>query len=389
MISQIPRIDLSSTSIESLDWLMDNTPSLEDANNIIYQIGRYVTKISKTEISAEGIFVIGEPLKIAFAIAISICEFRVREFNDNSVTLIDLAGHLVERHNPHKEYFKGLETKFKFENRKMNRTLTTLIWSVLRSEGSGLKEAQISRSHLQDKNTIKYYIKLSDEHVNQLVDQLFERNQFGFVTQSLSNLINGIENNKEVETKKIVLLQEQFGDVFKIEATAGIINRISNEKQEVIKYLKELDLDGLHNIFYSSIIGNLPAYQKNHQCIFSKCKYENDFGEKPSCTTCAASIINIYALREIMDNYLYMMEKIIKEFESSLIGEKQKLANQFFLLNEVVNRARNQFGRETVDGFIEGKTERIKKLGKILSSINVISFRTQGVLSSKAEGEGG
>ncbi len=40
VLSQIPRIDLSSTSIEDLEWLKKNNPSIEDANNIIYQIGR-------------------------------------------------------------------------------------------------------------------------------------------------------------------------------------------------------------------------------------------------------------------------------------------------------------------------------------------------------------
>ena len=100
IITQIPRIDLSTTSIESLEWLKKNDPSMEDANNIIYQIGRYVTKINKTDISVEGIFSIGEPLKIAFATAISICEFRRRATVETSSTLIELSGHLVKTYNP-------------------------------------------------------------------------------------------------------------------------------------------------------------------------------------------------------------------------------------------------------------------------------------------------
>jgi len=97
VLSQIPRIDLLTTSIESLEWLKRNDPSVEDANNIIYQIGRYVTKINKTDVSAEGIFTIGEPLKVAFATAISICEFRRRATLDSSSTLIELSGHLVKK----------------------------------------------------------------------------------------------------------------------------------------------------------------------------------------------------------------------------------------------------------------------------------------------------
>src|SRR5699024_11291739 len=119
ILSQIPRIDLSTTSIENLEWLKRNDPSVEDANNIIYQISRYVTKINKTDVSAEGIFTIGELLKVAFATAISICEFRRRATLDSSSTLIDLSGHLVKKYNPHKDFFSEFTNGFKFENRKM------------------------------------------------------------------------------------------------------------------------------------------------------------------------------------------------------------------------------------------------------------------------------
>lgn len=380
VITQIPRIDLSNTSIVSLEWLKKNNPSSDDANNIIYQIGRYLTKINKTDVSAEGIFTIGEPLKIAFATAISICEFRRRATFDSSPTLIELSGHLVKNYNPHKEFFIKFIDGFKFENRKMNRTLNTLIWSVLRHMGKGLKESQVSRSHLQDQTTITHYIKLSEGQVKRLVEELFERNQFGFVTQALTNILFGYETNKSIETKRMLEVNKQFGDVFKIEATAGLINRIATERSHVLSYIEEFDLEGLRDIFYQSLTGLLPSKQRYHQCIYSECKYENEYGERPSCETCQASIINVYALESIMDNYIFMMEKILKEFDSASMGEKQKLANQFYLLHNVVNQARIRFGREVVDGFVEGKTERIKNLGLDLARKGLKGFRTSGIL---------
>lgn len=378
--TQIPRIDLSNTSIESLEWLKKNDPSIEDANNIIYQIGRYLTKINKTDVSAEGIFTIGEPLKIAFVTAISICEFRRRATFDSSPTLIELSGHLVKKYNPHKAFFENYNDGFKFENRKMNRTLSTLIWSVLRHMGKGLKETQVSRSHLQDQTTITHYIKLSDEQVKSLVEELFERNQFGFVTQALTRILFGCETNKSIETKRMFEVNKKFGDVFKIEATAGLINRIATERSHVLKYIEEFDLEGLRELFYQSLTGLLPSKQRYHQCIYSECKYENEYGERPSCVTCQASIINVYALENIMDNYIFMMEKISKEFDSATLGEKQKLANQFYLLHNVVDQARSRFGREVVDGFVEGKTERIKNVGLDLTTKGLKGFRTSGIL---------
>lgn len=84
---------------------------------------------------------------------------------EDSLTLIDLASCLVPKLNPHKEFFKEFTVGFKFENRKMNRTLTTLIWSVLRHMGRGLKESQISRSHMQERTTMNHYIKLTEEQI--------------------------------------------------------------------------------------------------------------------------------------------------------------------------------------------------------------------------------
>lgn len=44
-------------------------------------------------------------------------------------------------------------------------------------------------------------------------------------------------------------VNKHFGDVFKIEATAGLINRIATERNHVLKYLEEFDLEGLRDLF--------------------------------------------------------------------------------------------------------------------------------------------
>ncbi|MGA5776048.1 DNA-binding protein [Bacillus bombysepticus] len=379
IVTQVPRIDLSNTKIESLDWLLENDISLEDANSIIFQIGRFVTKINKTNVSAEGIFNIGEPLKIAFATAISICEFRVRATCENSLTLIDLTSSLVPRLNPHKEFFKEFTVGFKFENRKMNRTLTTLIWSVLRHMGRGLKESQVSRSHKQERTTMNHYIKLTEKQVHKLVLELFERNQFGFVTQYLTNILFGEEANKSIETERMVQINKSYGDIAKIEATAGVINRLASERETVRSYLQQFKLQELQKLYCQVLSGELPERQKYYQCIYIKCKFEDVFGQKPPCETCAASIINVYALVNIMDNYIYLMKKIYEEFDESTKGEKQKLANHFYLMHDVVNQARIKFGREVVDSFVAGGTERIKALGSQLNSKRLKELKTAGM----------
>lgn len=379
IMTQIPRIDLLTTNVKSLEWLAENNLTIDDANDIIFQIGRYITKINKTNVKAEGIFQIGEPLKIAFATAVSICELRTRIIDENSSVIIKFSNknkkaNLTSRGKIHKKFFEEYELKneFEFENRKMNRTLTTLIYSVLRHLGKGLKEAQISRYHLDEQTTIDHYIKLSEEQVNRLVNELFERNNFGYITQLMSNLLFGININKTIETERMIVLNNLFGDSIKIEATAGLINKLANDKFEVEKYLKSCSFDKLQQLYKNMIVGNLQSKQKYYQCIFYECKFE----ENHSCESCAASIINVYALSQIMDNYIYSIYEILNSFDSAPLGEKRKMANHFHMMHQVVQEARNKFGRNIVDSFIEGGTEKIKDLGKLVNLKNIKKYKS-------------
>jgi hypothetical protein len=385
---QIPRIDLNGTSIKSLDWLQENDPSLEDANNIIFQIGRYVTKINKTEVRAEGIFQIGEPLKIAFAIAICICEFRTRaKFPDNPTLLMFSIGEktvdsgLNKNKNPHKCFFEGYGKEFVFENRKMNRTLTTLIYSVLYHLDKGVKAAQISRSHIDEQTTIDHYIKLSNNQVNILVEELFERDNFGFVTQLMANIVFGESVDRRIELLRLKSIKNIYGDPIKIEATAGLINRLSQQKIEVENYIRSLSIEELKRMYQNMIAGNLASRQKHYQCIYLECKYKIASEDLPSCDGCAASIINVYALSQLMDNYINCLISIVENFDSSSLGEKRKVANHFHLLNHLVMEARSRFGRNVVNGFVDGGTERIKFLGNMIESKRIKKYVTNYILN--------
>lgn len=79
-----------------------------------------------------------------------------------------------------------------------------------------------------------------------------------------------------------------------------------------------------------------------------------------------------------MDNYVYYMKKVIKDFDNVVEGEKNKLANHLYLIHGVVEQARIKFGRDAVDGFVEGKTERLKVLGSQLTPKKLKQYRTCG-----------
>src|SRR5699024_11713433 len=108
--------------------------SIQDANSIIFQLGLSLKNISKTGAKTE--FRIAEPLKISFATAVSICQLRsdfIEEKNTKN-QLLDLnKSYVIQPHySLHKEFFRHFKYDFKFSNRKMNKTLTTLIWSVFK-----------------------------------------------------------------------------------------------------------------------------------------------------------------------------------------------------------------------------------------------------------------
>ncbi|MEC2390015.1 hypothetical protein BK709_01030 [Bacillus thuringiensis serovar shandongiensis] len=398
VITQIPEIDLSNTSITDLDWLKQNNPSLEDANSIIFQIGRYVKKIHKT--GADSIFRISDPLKIAFATAISICQLRVNAYhlvtpssnkkniahknipNDVGALIWLKTRYVVQpKHTTHKNFFKNFKHGFKFSNRKMNRTLITLIWSVLRS----LNAAKVSRSHY-DENSTMCYIKLDDKQLTHLVEQIFERSSFGYITQLLTNkLFNGLNIEKNVETQKMLELTKRFGDVQKIEFSSGLIDRLATERWEVIDLINGFKKEEIQHLLSQATTNTLYSKQKYYQCVFSQCKYD-DITNNRDCTCCSFSIINVYALSNLMATYLKGIYHIISNFNNAKEGEKKKMANHFYLLWLQVQSAKEQFG-DLIYDFVEGGKERFSLLSKQLPKTK--KYLTEGIyyIQSHSGGE--
>ena len=377
IITQIPRIDLSSTSIKDLEWLKYNNPTIEDANIIINQINRYVHHIGKTGVDAKAKFQIGEPMKVAFAIAISICEFRQREINSMDNKLIDLNKSLDSKSSMYKFFFSEFESDLVFASRKMNRTLETfisIITDYYTNGGSGIKAAQIARGHL-NKETTKIYIKLSESEVEKLTLQLFERKSFGFVTKIFSELL--FEGSKINEDKNIKVINQFFGGVDKIEVTSGVINKISSEQEKVREYLKSFSLEEINNLWLSSIVGVLPTHQEYYQCIYKECIHVDEYGKKAKmCENCESAICNVYALTTLMNLYIDTLDYLVNNFYEESEGEKRRLANHFYLLHKRVSEARQMFGKEVVNGFIDGGSLKVESITSNLKEKDLRKYKT-------------
>lgn len=368
IISQIPEINLDKTNIRDLNWLKENDLSIEEANSIIFQIGRKIHKISKT--GAEIEFRIAEPLKIPFATAISICQIRANAFpNENPLRNketgpllgLSIKGTIRESYQVYKIFFRGFIPNFHFSNRKMNRTLATLIWSVHKS----LKVAQVSRGHFSEESTM-YYIKLDDNQIHDLVNQLFERNSFGYLTHLLTQKLFDCETlDKDSETKKMLGIYKKFGDIHKLEVTTGLLNIIAKQQEDVLNFANGLSQDEIRTVINKSMTNTLYSKKKDYQCVFTKCKFAADVEQIPNCISCPYSIINVYALSNLMNLYLSQIQNLIQKFDSARIGEKHKMANHFYLLWRQIQIAKMRFG-DVVYDFVDGGKKRFDHLAKQL-----------------------
>src|SRR5699024_6833134 len=97
----------------------------------------------------------------------------------------------------------------------------------------------------------------------------------------------------------------------------------------------------------------LYSKQKYYQCVFSECKFKGQSISLQDCSNCPYSIINVYALSNLMSLYIDSIYQIINKFESAKIGEKQKMANHFYLLWRQIQNAKEKFG-DSVYEFVEG-----------------------------------
>jgi len=268
---------------------------------------------------------------------------------------------ILSHHSIHKQFFNSFIPDFKFSNRKMNKTLTTLIWSVFRS----LKVAQASRSHFSEDSTM-HYIELSDDQLEYLVNQLFETNSFGYIYQLLIDKLfdsDGIDGS--AETEKLLALQTKFGDVQKVEVSTGLLNNIAKQNEDILKLVNELSKDEVKGLISRSMTNTLYSKQRYYQCVFVKCKFNIQSTNIQDCSACPYSIINVYALSNLMNLYLKQINNLINRFEFANDGEKQKLANHFFLLWRQIQAAKVKFG-DVIYDFVEGGKERFIELSKQL-----------------------
>ncbi|ETI70558.1 hypothetical protein [Neobacillus vireti] len=337
------------TSIESLECLL---LTMEDAEQIVRFYQAQWFEHNKTHEKAT--FYCSSELKLPMAYAILICEYRVRNFHihdeSNLINFYNKKNEVFA--GTHDHFFKNYKDEFQFESRKMNRTVLTITSSIIASalNGDPILIAKHLRGHTQTETT-NIYIQVPQEHLDSITEQLFDTGYFGYVYQKVNALLLGESSTNKIDTTRhSIELKELLGDVVKLEDMASYLNVLSKRQEELGTYLEELSKEELKSRLNLINLGLSPAKEETYQCFFSTC-----IAQKTECNKCPFSIPHFYSLsticrrmRRILSNY-----KEIAYRDDVPIGEKTKLYNLLLMDFSTIAEAKQKFGREIIEMFMD------------------------------------
>lgn len=362
-------IDISFLEIKSLKDFLLIELSEKEVNHITNLLLAKKYTVSKTKLTNH--FVISEDIKHSLANAYLVCHLINIEYFPKVSTIINFHNennHFLETQN--NGFFNSFKNNFKFKNRKMNRTLLTVMYSILRQENqysAAVNVSQYLRSHSSQKST-ELYIKIPDEDINNLAISLFNRGTFGYIPKILNEIIYGKSQLFLEETNRIVHLNTKFKNVFNMEATAGFLNSMIQNKENLLNMLlkngAEHSLDLLNKLQKNYLL----AKDDNFQCIVAETGCQNN---SMDCKNCVFSVPNFYAtsniVASIIDRIINLNDNISK---STLRVEKIKQANLLLMELDLLDYMMQKLGQNVVLEFFEEKKEGYLYLLDFLNNID-------------------
>jgi hypothetical protein len=378
-IISFPRLSLTNTLLEgltpqeALEWLNQNDLSKIEIESLVNQAKALPLFHSKTK--KKRYFFCSDDLKSAFAHAAVICELRARIIKPLSYTLIDLDNRKQTlKRSQEKNFFYGFSKEFCFKSKQMNRTLISLIYSVIKkmTNRNPLEITKYIRSH-SDVETTNIYIDIPQEHMNFISKQLFDLGHFGYAYETLTQLVIGeLPIDREKRTSLSLNIKEIFGDVYQIETLARYLNRLSKEQNSLKKVLLELSESERKELLLSIDLGQQPSKCEGYQCIYRKCEFLNR-----ECEKCPFAVHHFYSLSEVSDNLTTFLTEYKEKFNNTTKqGEKIHLANILYSYLDLIKQAISKFGKENVSLFFENGLDGLREeLSRLQSSKNITTVK--------------
>ncbi|MDQ0298696.1 hypothetical protein J2S78_001104 [Salibacterium salarium] len=370
-ICNLKMIDITFLNIKSLKEFRNRTLADDEVDKIVNLLLTKEYTVSKTK--ANNNFFISDNIKVAVANAYVICHLINQHFYptlDNIINFNNKKNNFLDTHN--NNFFKGFPEEFKFKNRKMNRTLLTIMYTLLKKEkhsGAALKIAQRLRSHKSEEST-NIYIKIPNEDINALSINLFNRGIFGYIPKILSEIVCGNTSDLTKETNNILKLKSVFKDIYNIEATAGFLNSVTKQKKSIIELFISKGSDDAFETLNKLQKNFLPGKDEDFQCIVSE---KGCLNTGLDCKNCIYSVPNFYATANIVSNVTNTLGQFKDDFNNTNFEvEKIKQVNLLFMELDFLNDAVDKFGEDVVLSFFKGSKQGYIKLLDLLNEIDSV-----------------
>ncbi|EPY7704778.1 TPA: hypothetical protein ACGW5B_001328 [Bacillus paranthracis] len=359
-VTSFKRIDLTNIYIPSVQDMINYRVDFQTARLIVNRVRQQELLISKTQV--KGYFICSDDLAEAFATVVLLLESYYQQQGSNHPFLINFNtkyNMFTDRH--HKVFFSNFNHKdnFSFSSRKMNETLMTIIYILLAQQEKGEKSAtlvKLMRRH-KDVETIKHYVHIPKEEFHFLTKQLFQRGEFGFIPDLFLEKVLGKSSNREKRTNEIIELTQKFGDIFKIESTAGFMNEFDEKQKSVVDYIRGKTLEEATRELHLLYTEQLPSRNENVHCLFGKSGCKNTHLE--NCFHCPYAIPTFYALSSLGESIVARIKDYVNETRT---GMKLKKSNLIHLELKLLSEAIKEFGKEIVYDFIKPNAEEFRAL---------------------------
>ena len=381
IIYNLTALKLERLNIRSIEDLRDRDLTSQEAESVIRQIKAKDKSHTKTNAVAR--FFSSSVVAIPLATAAIICTLISRELN--------LGDEIVNFGNTYNDFsayasnafFAEFEGEFEFKIQKMNRSLLTFIHQLLVDKGYGgaaLELAQRLRSHFDYEST-NIYIQIPQGKLDELTEQLFNRQHFGYIHHTFLDVLYGPAASRSSRTKDIATLNSVFS-VYEIEATAGFMMKVQHEKQTVMEKIMRMDLHEVKEYLFKISANLLPSKEGHVQCLVSETECLHL--ETRTCHSCSYAIPNFYAISAITKSITDLLQNFGNTFKST--GgkaydktQKTKLSNILLKEIDLLREACDTFGEEEVLSFFEGGEQGYNVLLESLNQVaaaDVESHRT-------------
>lgn len=366
-INKFPRLYvddiLAENNITSIEWFKDNEISIETARMVVFRVTQKEIEMSKTQV--KGAFFCSDELAPAFATSILMLSLRHKErvVESDTIMLFETTYNDINR-SMLKNFFKSLGVKgFVFGSTKFNKTVMTFIYYIanLTGDSKALVYAMKLRAHIEASTTSKFYLKMDKKMLEDLSRQLFRRGEFGYVASLLVRKINGGKLSFDETTKEIEEINNNFGNLVRLNTTIGFMKDLKNRRREVFEEINSMNLEAAQQTYSNLFAMNLVSKDSvNIQCLVGR---DNCRHTEMNCEECEFHIPTIHMLSDLAK---HTKEAIKRCNEANTISEKFKLSLSVQRKKLVVIEAIKKFGKDLVYNYLEmSREEFLDELDKV------------------------